>query len=83
MLNKYGPIETFAPDVLGERQELALLFKQLATLRTDAPLFGDVEELRWHGPTPAFAAYAERMGDTKLVARCEKAMAAGTLAAGA
>ena len=38
----------------------ALLFKQLATLRTDAPLFERVEELRWRGPTAAFAAWTER-----------------------
>ena len=53
---------TFPPEVLGERRELALLFKQLATLRTDAPLFADVDELRWRGPTDAFAAWTERMG---------------------
>ena len=39
-LNRYGPIEKFPPNVLGEQRELALLFKKLATLRTDAPLFG-------------------------------------------
>ncbi|HKF24065.1 MAG TPA: 5'-3' exonuclease H3TH domain-containing protein, partial [Candidatus Angelobacter sp.] len=35
--------------------ESALLFRKLATLRTDIPLFDDVEQLRWNGPTPAFA----------------------------
>ena len=39
LLNRHGPIEAFPPEVLGERREQALLFKQLATLRTDAPLF--------------------------------------------
>jgi hypothetical protein len=48
------------------------LFKTLATLRTDAPLFGDVDELRWRGPTPAFAAWAERLGDAKLLTRVEE-----------
>ena len=38
----------------------AMLFRTLATLRTDIPLFKDVEELRWKGPTPAFAAIAAR-----------------------
>src|ERR1700694_535009 len=47
LLNRYGGIEGFPPAVLGERRKLALLFKDLATLRTDAPLFGDVDELRW------------------------------------
>src|SRR5881397_2472983 len=51
LLNRHGPIETFPPDVLGDRRELALLFKNLATLRVDAPLFAHVDELRWRGPT--------------------------------
>jgi 5'-3' exonuclease len=51
LLNRYGAIETFPPEVLGPDRDLALLFKNLATLRTDAPLFGAVEELRWRGPT--------------------------------
>src|SRR5690606_29498332 len=55
LLTRYGPIEDFPPAVLGERRETALLFKTLATLRTDAVLFTDVEALRWRGPTAAFA----------------------------
>src|SRR5881296_1560862 len=35
LLNRYGAIENFPPDILGERRDLALLFKELATLRTD------------------------------------------------
>ena len=35
----------------------------------DAPLFRDVDELRWRGPTDAFAAWAERIGDTRLLKR--------------
>src|SRR5512134_2208119 len=45
LINQYGPIEDFPPAVLGERRDLALLFKNLATLRTDARLFDDVDEL--------------------------------------
>jgi len=45
LLNRYGPIEGFPPNVLGQRRDRALLFKDLATLRTDAPLFDDVDEL--------------------------------------
>jgi len=75
MLTRYGPIEQFPPEVLGnENRELALLFKTLATLRTDAPLFADVDELRWRGPTNAFPAFAERIGEPRLVERCEKAL---------
>jgi 5'-3' exonuclease len=35
-------------------RELAMLFRDLATLRTDIPLFDNVDQLEWHGPTPAF-----------------------------
>ena len=69
LLGQYGPIEAFPSNVLGDRREQALLFKHLATLRTDAPLFHDVEEVRWRGPTDAFAAWAERIGDPRLLKR--------------
>jgi 5'-3' exonuclease len=72
LLNRYGPIEKFQPNALGEQRELALLFKKLATLRTDAPLFKKVETLRWRGATPAFAAWAEKMEAPRLLERCEK-----------
>src|SRR5690349_2924342 len=39
----------------------ALLFRKLATLRTDIPLFEDVEQLRWKGETPGFGEIAERL----------------------
>jgi 5'-3' exonuclease len=39
----------------------ALLFRKLATLRTDIALFEDVEQLRWNGPTPAFESIAARL----------------------
>jgi hypothetical protein len=64
------------PQVLGERRELALLFKKLATLRTDAPLFRDIDELRWLGPMENFASCCERLGTPQLVARADKAAAA-------
>ena len=74
LINKYGRIEDFPDSVLGEKKELALLFKNLATLRTDAPLFGDVEEIRWRGVTDGFAAWAEKSGDARILARAQKAM---------
>jgi 5'-3' exonuclease len=70
LLNRYGPLESFPPDVLPEKRDLALRFKDLATLRDDAPLFRKVDELRWRGPTPMFAAYAERLKDNRLLQRC-------------
>jgi 5'-3' exonuclease len=75
LIERYGKIEDFPPQILGERHALALLFKQLATLRTDAPLFTDVDELRWRGPTDSFTARAERLGDPRLLARAQKAAA--------
>jgi 5'-3' exonuclease len=73
LLNRYGIIEGFPSAVLGDNRNLALLFKDLATLRTDAPLFRDVDELRWRGPTDAFTGWAERMGDARLLPRSLKA----------
>jgi len=75
LLNRHGPIESFPPEVLGAERDRALLFKTLATLRTDAPLFADVDELEWRGPTGEFAKWAERIADAKLLARCDAAMA--------
>jgi len=69
LLNRHGPIESFPPDVLAEGRELALLFKNLATLRADAPLFANVDELAWSGPTPAFQTFTERVGAPALLER--------------
>jgi len=76
LLNRYGAIESFPPTVLGDGRDLALLFKDLATLRTNADLFRDVDELRWRGPSPAFTDYAARMGGTGIVERSLKSAAA-------
>ena len=61
---------------MGARRRRALSFKDLATLRGDARLFGSVEELRWRGPTEAFPAVAAQIGDAKLLGRCLNAMQA-------
>ncbi|HWZ72313.1 MAG TPA: 5'-3' exonuclease H3TH domain-containing protein [Casimicrobiaceae bacterium] len=76
LLNRYGKIEDFPAALLGERRKLALLFKDLATLRTDAPLFRDVDELRWRGPTSAFASWTKRMKAPGLLERSLEARAA-------
>ena len=74
LIRQHGAIEDFPPSVLAdERREQALLFKKLATLRTDAQLFNDVEALGWRGPTDVFSAYAAKLGDARLLARCLKA----------
>ena len=73
LINRCGPIESFPPETLSnDNRSLALLFKDLATLRTDAPLFDDVDELRWRGPTPAFASYAEKIENPRLLQRVRK-----------
>ncbi len=69
LIDRYGRLEDFPPEALRGKAEEALLFKRLATLRTDAPLFDDVEALRWRGPTAAFAAAADRIGDARLLPR--------------
>jgi len=53
---------------LGREWDHAVLFRTLATLRTDIPLFEDVEQLRWKGPVPGFDALAARLD----AARTEK-----------
>jgi len=73
LIDRYGTIEEFPAEVLGERRELALLFKRLATLRSDAPLFARVEELEWQGPTQRFAQLSGQLGDARLLGRATKA----------
>jgi hypothetical protein len=48
-------------DTLSRERDRALLFRTLATLRTDIPLFDNVDQLSWKGPTPAFAALGARL----------------------
>jgi 5'-3' exonuclease len=72
LITRYGAIEQFPPRVLGNHLERALLFKKLATLRTDAPLFTDVEALRWGGAMDAFARTAEQIGAPGLITRIAK-----------
>jgi 5'-3' exonuclease len=69
LLNRHGTIENFPANVLGDSRDLALLFKRLAILRIDAALFHDVDDLRWCGPTDAFAECAERLSESRLLQR--------------
>jgi 5'-3' exonuclease len=77
LLTRYGRIEDFPAEVLGERRSIALLFKKLATLRTDAELFADADELQWRGPGATFASWAEHFGSSRLLERAERARIAG------
>ena len=76
LLNRHGAIEEFPPAVLGERLGQALLFKDLATLRTDAALFANTDELEWKGATTEFQSWTERMQAPGLFDRCNKAQEA-------
>lgn len=57
---------------LTEQRERALLFRELATLRADAPIGADVDALRWTGPRPDFAAWSERLGTPPLEERAAR-----------
>lgn len=73
LINRYGPIEEFPPNALNEaNRPLAILFKDLATLRTDAPLFEDVDELQWRGATSEFEAVANKIGNQRLLTKVRK-----------
>ncbi|HSJ10646.1 MAG TPA: 5'-3' exonuclease H3TH domain-containing protein [Longimicrobiales bacterium] len=68
LLNRYGSIEALPDAVLNEREQ-ALLFKELATLRTDAPLFTDVEELRWDPEAADLDEVTAITGDARIAER--------------
>src|SRR5262245_19772455 len=80
LINRWGPIEQFPAEVLNQsNRELALLFKNLATLRTDAPLKSPtvgrptrIADLQWKGPTPSFAPLTEKFGDKRISERVRK-----------
>ncbi len=83
VLAKYGHIESIPADwnewkvnatraaalaaTLERERDRAMLFKDLATLRTDVPVFENVDDLKWTGPTDTFAALAERLDAAKSV----------------
>lgn len=75
LLNEYGPIENFPQKVLGKNLEQALLFKRLATLRTDAKLFANVDRLRWKGPASSFAEFTAKINEPRLLTRANAAAA--------
>ncbi|HUQ66951.1 MAG TPA: 5'-3' exonuclease H3TH domain-containing protein [Flavitalea sp.] len=75
LLHQYGAIESFPKKILGTQHKQALLFKHLATLKTDAQLFTDVNELQWKGPTAAFSKFTNKAGEARLLERAKKAVA--------
>ncbi len=75
LLNTHGPIEEFPATILNDdNRKLALLFKKLATLRTDAKLFAKIDELHWQGPRASFAAFEGKFGDARVIERARKAV---------
>jgi 5'-3' exonuclease len=82
VLAKYGHLESIPDDprtwgvnaaspgtlaqTLARERDRALLFRDLATLRTHLPLFESVDALQWHGETPAFADLAVRLDARRL-----------------
>ena len=73
LLNRYSHIENFPDEILRERRVLALLFKNLATLRTDADVFRNIDDLKWHGPTERFSSFCDRLAALELVVRAARA----------
>ena len=61
---------------LTEQRDRALLFRELATLRADAPIGAEVDELRWRGPRADFSTWSERLGTPALHERASKLAAA-------
>jgi 5'-3' exonuclease len=73
LIGRYGHIEEFPAEVFQDNnRRLALLFKDLATLRRNAPLFKSVEELRWKGPLESFPAVVKHIDDERLAERVQK-----------
>ena len=80
LINRFGPLEEFPAEVLNQNsRELALLFKTLATLRTDAPLVSPavarptrLTDLEWQGPTSVFESMTRKLGENRLAARVAK-----------
>jgi 5'-3' exonuclease len=72
LIMRHGHIEDFPAEALGKNRDAALLYKKLATLRTDAPLFKNVNEIEWKGARDSFAEVAEKIGNPKLASRVSK-----------
>jgi 5'-3' exonuclease len=77
LLTRYGKIEDFPAEVLGDKRAQALLFKDLATLRTGAKLFENVDELRWRGETDELATVCERYALANVAERAARTVVPG------
>jgi 5'-3' exonuclease len=68
LINQHGHIEQFPAEVLRDNYQHAIVFKNLATLRVDAPLFKDVDQLRWNSPRN-LVSLSDKIGDTRVADR--------------
>jgi len=59
-------------NTLNENRNLALLFREIATLSYDVPTFGSIDELHWEGPGSDFVQIAEKLDATRLIERAER-----------
>ena len=82
VLSRFGNLEAIPPnardwhvhvfnsqnlaEVLSKQRDLAFLFRDIARLRTDLPLFKSVDDLLWRGPTSAFAPMADRLDNARF-----------------
>jgi 5'-3' exonuclease len=57
---------------LADRRDEALLYRRLATLRTDAPINDSFDELEWRGGTPELAPFCERYGLGDIASRAHR-----------
>ena len=73
LIRQHGALEDFPANVLGANRDSALLFKKLATLQIDAPLFKDVDALHWRGPTSSFREWVGKLSDARLLERASSA----------
>jgi len=69
LIARYGHLEQFPDEILSANRACALLFKKLATLRTDALVFRNVDELRWRGPSESVVSVVAKLGDPRLLER--------------
>jgi 5'-3' exonuclease len=90
VLAKFGHLESIPPDcrewhvnssnastlaaTLSRKWDRAVLFRTLATLRTEIAPFDDVDQLRWNGPTSGFAELGARLDAAVSEGRCPRAV---------
>ena len=76
LINRYGPLEDFPSEALNEENRApGIALQRSCDVKTDAPLFEDVDEFRWRGATPEFAEVAEKIDNARLLTRVRNSKA--------